>query len=87
MLGPKVVRVQAPLPVIAPGSPRRWCREEGVPLGPRFLAASESPWPSPFERVIVEGDGQGAEQAEIPASPGRRLAGRLRSLPPQLADR
>ncbi|HZV48694.1 MAG TPA: nitronate monooxygenase [Candidatus Dormibacteraeota bacterium] len=74
VLVPMVVRALAPLPVIAAGGIATGAQlaaalmlgAEGVLLGTRFLATSESPWPPSFKRAIVESDGHDTELTEIP---------------------
>lgn len=74
VLVPMVVRALAPLPVIAAGGIATGSQlaaalmlgAEGVLLGTRFLATSESPWPPSFKRAIVESDGHDTELTEIP---------------------
>lgn len=71
---PMVVRAVAPIQVLAAGgigtgaglAAALMLGAEGVLLGTRFLATTESPWPESFKRAIVASDGHDTVLTEIP---------------------
>lgn len=74
VLVPMVARAVEPVPVVAAGGIATGAQlaaalmlgAEGVLLGTRFLATSESPWPPSYKRAILESDGHDTELTEIP---------------------
>jgi NAD(P)H-dependent flavin oxidoreductase YrpB (nitropropane dioxygenase family) len=74
VLVPMVARAVAPVPVLAAGGIATGAQlaaalllgAEGVLMGTRFLATTESPWPPSFQRAILESDGHDTELTEIP---------------------
>jgi len=74
VLVPMVARAVEPVPVVAAGGIATGAQlaaalmlgAEGVLLGTRFLATTESPWPASYKRAIVDSDGHDTELTEIP---------------------
>ena len=74
VLVPMVARAVAPLPVLAAGGIATGAQlaaalmlgAEGVLMGTRFLATTESAWPASYKRAIVESDGHDTLLTEIP---------------------
>lgn len=74
VLVPMVARAVEPIPVVAAGGIATGAQlaaalllgAEGVLMGTRFLATTESQWPASYKRAIVESDGHDTELTEIP---------------------
>jgi NAD(P)H-dependent flavin oxidoreductase YrpB (nitropropane dioxygenase family) len=74
VLVPQVVRAVAPLPVLAAGgiadgaglAAALMLGAEGVLLGTRFLATTESPLPESYKRAICSSDGHDTLLTELP---------------------
>jgi NAD(P)H-dependent flavin oxidoreductase YrpB (nitropropane dioxygenase family) len=74
VLVPLVARAVEPVPVVAAGGIATGAQlaaalllgAEGVLLGTRFLATTESPWPPSYKRAILDSDGHDTELTEIP---------------------
>jgi NAD(P)H-dependent flavin oxidoreductase YrpB (nitropropane dioxygenase family) len=74
VLVPIVARAVAPVPVVAAGGIATGAQlaaalllgAEGVLMGTRFLATTESSWPPSYKRAIIESDGHDTELTEIP---------------------
>ncbi len=74
VLVPMVARAVEPVPVLAAGGIATGAQlaaalmlgAEGVLLGTRFLATTESPWPPSYKRAILESDGHDTELTDIP---------------------
>ena len=74
VLVPIVARAVEPVPVVAAGGIATGAQlaaalmlgAEGVLMGTRFLATTESPWPSTYKTAILTSDGHDTELTEIP---------------------